>query len=117
VVSVGTRAGFVFASAGAGAGGLTFAVVSDFFARAGFSDAAPGVGAAVASFVPVAPGVTVDSVVGALPVESGQGDCGNAQHAALAGNDASINTESVKGKLSRRDFVFIDAAPPSPLSS
>ena len=111
MVSVGTGAGFVFAGADAGDGGLIFAVVLDFFAGAGFSDAAPGVGAAVASFVPVAPGVTVDSAGGALPVVSGQGDCGNAQHAALAGNDASINAESIKGKLSRRDFVFIDRSP------
>jgi hypothetical protein len=111
VVSVGIGAGFVFAGADAGDGGLIFAVVLDFFAGAGFSDAAPGAGAAVASFVPVAPGVTVDSAADALPVVSGQGDCGNAQHAALAGNDASINAESIKGKLSRRDLVFIDRSP------
>lgn len=105
MVSVGTGAGFVFA------GGLVFVVVSDFFAGAGFSDVAPGVGAAVASFVPVAPGVTVDFEAAALPVVSGQGDCGNAQHAALAGKDASINAESIKGKISRRNFAFIDRSP------
>ena len=103
MISVGTGAGFVFAGADAEDGGLIFAVVADFFAGAGFSNAALGLDAAVASFVSVA--------AGTLAVVSGQGDCGNAQHAALAGNDPSINPEIIQNKLSKRDFVLIDRSP------
>ena len=91
----GLPAGFGFARAGTAAGaGVAFAVVLGFFADFSF----PG--------MPFGTGVAVAPCVAAGVVQ----DC-HGQHIALAGSVRSINADTAKGTVNRRDFAFIEPLP------